>query len=418
MPNQKLPPVKQMADARGFTLPELLIAMAIFMIVGAAGFSLLAQNQPIFNQQQNLAEVNISLRNAIAQMQIDMASAGQNYLTALASAGAAPPANPIGITITNSVVASNADCRNGTPPAYTAACFDQMSIISVDNGTPVTNPVSGAGYTGAGASCIDTTTGVAYLTPNGSTNGYGSGAGGLLAATAAAGKYQYSAAGYKDQVLFVSNDGAKYSTAKLSAAPTTQSIGGNYYVKLSYGATNAGGLNTAGATGNDPYNLTTNTPTQAILTNNFCAGGVGSPDYLLRIVPITYKVDITTDATNPSLLRQVAGLAQTTAQQTLATQIIGFKIGASLFDNATSTDTPTYCFDSSQYDPTCRNPTFNPPAYAYNYMVVRSIMVSLIGRTNPNPGPQYVFRNTFDGGPYEIQGVSAVMNPRNMSMND
>ncbi len=38
----------------GFTLVELLVAAAIFMIISAASFSLLAQHQPIFNQQQNL----------------------------------------------------------------------------------------------------------------------------------------------------------------------------------------------------------------------------------------------------------------------------------------------------------------------------------------------------------------------------
>jgi hypothetical protein len=124
-------------------------------------------------------------------------------------------------------------------------------------------------------------------------------------------------------------------------------------------------------------------------------------------------VDTSTDPTNPTLLRQVAGLSQTAAQQTLATQIIGFKVGAVLFDN-TTTDTPSYCFDSTMYDPTCPNNTTSNPLYANNYTVVRSVMVSLVGRTNPNPSPTYVFRNTFDQGPYEIQGVSVIVNPRNM----
>jgi prepilin-type N-terminal cleavage/methylation domain-containing protein len=67
------------AGSAGFTLVELLVAMAIFMVIGGAGIALLAQHQPIFNQQQNLAEVNIALRNAVAQMQIDIGNAGANY---------------------------------------------------------------------------------------------------------------------------------------------------------------------------------------------------------------------------------------------------------------------------------------------------------------------------------------------------
>lgn len=412
-----IPPVESQPRSRrqaGFTLVELLVAAAIFTVVSAAAFSLMAQHQPIFNQQQNLAEVNIALRNAVAQMQLDLANAGQNYLSSTAGTSSPIDSYPIGVTITNNVVSSGVDCRTGTPPEYTASCFDQMSIISIDSSTPVTNPVSSTGYTGTGSSCIDTTTGTAYLTPNGSTTGYGSGAAGLVAATAAASHYQYSAS-FQDQVLFVKNDNSAYTTAKLAAAPTTIVIGGNYYVKLTYGATGAGGLNTSGWTGNDPYNLATNTPSGNLtLTNSFCAGSIPTPDFVLRIAPITYKVDLT-NPNNPALLRIVAGLSgQTTATETLATQIIGFKIGASLLDG--SGDTTTYCFDSSKWDAGC--PTAATTGDAFNYPMVRTIMVSLIGRTNPNPDPTYVFRNTFDGGPYEIQGVTVIVNPRNMSSND
>ncbi len=34
--------------------------------------------------------------------------------------------------------------------------------------------------------------------------------------------------------------------------------------------------------------------------------------------------------------------------------------------------------------------------------LVRSVRVTLIGRTTPNPDPTYTFRNTFDGGPYQV----------------
>ena len=37
----------------GFSMIELLIATAMFLIVAGAAFSLLASHQPLFNQQQN-----------------------------------------------------------------------------------------------------------------------------------------------------------------------------------------------------------------------------------------------------------------------------------------------------------------------------------------------------------------------------
>lgn len=386
---------RQKRDA-GFTLVELMIAVAMFTVISGAAFSLLAQHQPIFNQQQNLAEVNIALRNAVAQMELDVANAGANYYASVNI-----PNYPVGVVITNNVEASGGDCRTGTPLAYSTNCFDQMSIITADINTPPTTP---SNSTGACASTTSSGNATAYLAPTTSpTTGYGSGASGLAAATAAATNYKYNSGTNPDQILFVKNDGSLYTTAKLAAAATTATIGSNYYVLLTFGGTSTAtaGLNTAS---NDPYGMSTHD--NSMLTNSFCSSNV---DYVLRIVPITYKVDLTTP-TNPTLLRQVAGQTQTIAQQTLATQIIGFKIGASLFNNVNDTDTTTYGFDASNYN--------NGTAVPYNFTLVRSVMVSLIGRTNPNPGPAYVFQNSFDSGNYEIQGVSVVINPRNMSMSD
>src|ERR1019366_2958024 len=101
-----------------FTLVELLIAMAMFTVISGAAFSLLAQHQPIFNQQQNLAEVNIALRNAVAQMELDLANAGANYYSSVNI-----PNYPVGVVIKNNVVASGGDCRSGTPLAYGTNCF-------------------------------------------------------------------------------------------------------------------------------------------------------------------------------------------------------------------------------------------------------------------------------------------------------
>ena len=372
------------------------------MAISAAGFSLLAQHQPIFNQQQNLAEVNIALRNAVAQMQLDLGNAGANYFPTVNI-----PNYPVGVVITNNVVPSGGDCRTGTPKVYGANCFDQMSIITADLNTPPTNPTNSAGTcpmsTASGGSAT------AYLGKANTANSYGSGAAGLAAATAAAANYKYNGGTNPDQLLFITNDGGFYTTAKLTAATTTATIGGNYYVVVTFGGTsNVAGDPTPGmnTTTNDRYNMST--ADNGMLKDSFC-----NTDWVLRLTPITYKVDTATDPTNPTLLRQVAGLTQTTAQQTLATQVIGLKIGAVLFEGGSS-DSPTYCFDSSQYAKDCLT-VGSVPSYKYNYTVIRSVMVSLVGRTTPNPGPSYVFRNTFDSGPYEIQGVSVVVNPRNMT---
>ena len=123
------------------------------------------------------------------------------------------------------------------------------------------------------------------------------------------------------------------------------------------------------------------------------------------MAPITYSVD-TSSPTNVKLTRSQGGTTSV-----LAEQMIGFKVGASLFNDSTDTDTPSYQFDASNY-------SISGTSFAYDYTVVRSVMISLIGRTPPVTDPTYVFRNSFDQGPYEVQGVSFVVNPRNMSMTD
>jgi hypothetical protein len=90
----------------------------------------------------------------------------------------------------------------------------------------------------------------------------------------------------------------------------------------------------------------------------------------------------------------------------IAEQVIGFKVGAATWNDATSTSSETYHF----------NP--NDIGYYNDFTLVRSVRISLIGRTNPDPDPTYTFRNTFDGGPYQVVGATVVVNPRNMSMND
>jgi hypothetical protein len=87
----------------------------------------------------------------------------------------------------------------------------------------------------------------------------------------------------------------------------------------------------------------------------------------------------------------------------IADQIIGFKVGASVFTSAGGGASGAYRYDG--------------PA-AYKARAVRSIRVSVIGRTPPTQFTASSFRNTFDGGRYKIEALSLVVNPRNLSMND
>ena len=187
-----------------------------------------------------------------------------------------------------------------------------------------------------------------------------------------------------DQLLFVKSDGSQMATVVMSR---NGQVSGNK-VNLQHNPTAADGTNSSLF---DPLGISVNPNNK--LGTTYC-----DDDWVLKLSPISYSVD-TTDPTNPKLIRRRTGVSDVVAEQ-----VIGFKLGATLWNNATSTSSEEYSFDNS--------------SYGYDYTRVRSVRVSLIGRTLPNPDPTYKFRNPFDGGPYQIQGVSVVVNPRNMSMKD
>lgn len=351
-------------NSAGFTLVELLVAMAMFMLVTGAALSLFSQHQPIFNQQQNLAGLNIMMRNAAAQIQLDVVNAGSGYY-----AGINIPNFPVGVVPANNVVASTGDCHNATTYVYGTSCFDALSIIVTDKNTPPAHPSD------SGTSCVSTTSSTLFANPVPPTT---------LAQLAA--NFHTG-----DQLLLVSADGSQMTTTILSQ---DSSVAGGK-VKLQHNPTAANGTNTSAF---DPLGISTNSNNK--LGTNFCTN-----DWILKMSPITYSVDTTTP-TNAKLTRSQGGTTSV-----LAEQMIGFKVGASLFNDSTDTDTPSYQFDASHY-------SISGTSFAYDYTVIRSVMISLIGRTPPVTDPTYVFRNSFDQGPYEVQGVSFVVNPRNMSMTD
>ena len=80
--------------------------------------------------------------------------------------------------------------------------------------------------------------------------------------------------------------------------------------------------------------------------------------------------------------------------------------------SGTTVSSPSYSFNASNA------PTATPPGYSNQFTMIRSIRVSLIGRTPKGQFTGSNFRNTYDGGQYRIQALSLVINPRNLSMND
>jgi hypothetical protein len=349
------------ARMAGFTLLELMLSMSMFLVIGGAAFLLFRQAVPIYTRQQNLAGVNIGVQNAVSQLQQDLVNAGTGYYV-----GANIPSWPVGVTVVNQ--SDTTSCVTGSPYVYTAACFDLLNIITSDPNTAPQHPQT-----------VNTNTSTSLLL---STTGL---TGAQLTALAA--KYRSG-----DELLMVSSSGLLMTTIKLTANGSVNS--GN--VKLFFSSTNNDGTNT---TTNDPLNITAHS---TLADNGAAVFGVNftASDWILRLQPITYSVD-TTDPNNPVLDRTQSGTTNVLAQQ-----IIGFRVGAALWNDVHNTDAQLYNYQASTY------------GTGYDFTIVRSVRVSLIGRTTPGATGIYNYQNSFDGGPYQVLGAAVVVNPRNLSMAD
>lgn len=390
-------------SSRGFTLIELLVSMAIFMLISGIAFRLFFQQQSSAQLTRDQMGLNMALRNAVAQMQLDISNAGSGYFQ-----GVNIPSWPVGATIINHVVASGTSCYDSTAGTYGSSCFDQINVISAADPTtyPPVQPTDSTGGSSPTANCSDTSTGVAYAQP-----AVVSGTAWTLAATANEFKRG-------DQLLLLNSTGTKLTSVVLTADAAV--VGSA--VKFQFNATHADGTNVMA---NDPLDITacdstnsgnlTPCPIATKFGTQFCAA-----DYVIKLAPITYQVcagpgsaspcDTSTtsdDIADPKLKRIQNGTANTVMEQ-----VIGFKVGAAIFNTASDSSSTQYNYDSSTYT----NSTANDSAY--NFTMVRSIRASIIARTTPNTSATYTFRNTFDGGPYQVQGMAVVVNPRNMSMND
>ena len=169
-----------------------------------------------------------------------------------------------------------------------------------------------------------------------------------------------------DQVLLFSGSGLILTTAVLTANATAGSNRVIFTFHPTSGATpGPAGINTASY---DPLNISTHafhdhgskppwgTKNSVTLGSQFCGS-----DWILKLAPITYSVDSTTDPNNPTLIRTVKG----SSPNVVMDQIVGFKVGASIWNNATNSTNVQYYYDSSQY------PVPN------DFSAVRSVRVSL-----------------------------------------
>ncbi len=360
----------------GFTLIELMIAMAVFLVIGGAALSLFRSHASLFNDQQYQVALNVSLRNALSQMEMDVVNAGTGfYNTADISSW------PVGITITNNV--GGGACHAAGTSTYNAACFDTLNII-------VPDPNSPPGMVGGPAnSCTLTTTGAMTLTP--------------VAPTTAAQLAAGFTAGANILFMHSTPAGTLMTVSQMAANATV--VGAN--VNITYTGTNNVGVSAA-----DAFGLTTNVDpslTAQTLTDQFCTQNGLTTDWVVKLAPITYSVDTATDATNPTLIRTENGVPNP-----IASQIIGFKVGAATVNanGGPITANPSYSYNSANAT------NANPPGYLNQWDTIRSVRISLIGRTPPKQYTSSTFLNNFDNQPYKIESLSIIVNPRNLSMND
>jgi len=368
--------------AAGFSLIELLIALAIFLIISLGAVTLVQQHVPLATTVQNQVSLNIALGNVIAQLQSDAINAGSGYYQQLNQSD-----YPIAATVLN--------CGTYSPPGCTSAGGnDTLNLIAMDPNTPATPATDSSGNkTGTPpVSCSVTTNSSIYLYPQSPTS----------AATLAA---DYHSGDYI-LLLSLASSGNQFTTTQLTAAPT---VSGSV-VKLPITPTSATqpGFATAMGPGTaDPFYITADQNTSR-LTGTFCFGPdpTSVSSLVMRILPssmITYTV---------------SGGNLTRNGVVLAPNIVAFKVGVWAINTASTEDQSSYLFNAPQLPPSsgCVPNATNNCGFQNDWPLIRSIMVTVIGKTTPNPANR--FRNTFDGGAYQVQAATTILNPRNMSMRD
>jgi prepilin-type N-terminal cleavage/methylation domain-containing protein len=397
----------------GFTLMELLVAAAVFLVITSTAFSLFNQHLKLATRQENLSAVNIGMRNAMAQLEMDLAAGGQNMLGTVQGAA---PVFGLGVNITNNMPGTAATCKLNADLSYPipSACFDALTI-------PAVKPCAAAG--GTTAPVLVTTTSDNLSTSN-SIVSTDNNPGANMANDASC--FQTG-----DEILVLSTNGGVsnmtcdgvnsfyYCVAFVTLTANATSAGTTITLTHNLTAANGQASGCPGAACTDPLGLMGTTGFQKAQSSTFTNGA-----YLVDLGSaantVTYSVQPNpTNAADPQLMRCTAGVCSAVVDQ-----VIGFKIGAALWDNklSTGTDIANYFYNAANYcngasaDCSVSPPPANDP---YDYSLVRAVRISMVARTTPHTDQSlYTFQNGFDAGPYLVQQSAVVVDLRNMSNNE
>jgi prepilin-type N-terminal cleavage/methylation domain-containing protein len=417
--------------ASGFTLIELMVAMAVFLVVAGTAFSVFNQHMEMITRQENLSGVNVALRNAAGQLQIDLSKAGQNLLAGIGNSQISFSA---GVIINNNVPAAQGGTAATCAPAgnlyaypVPSACFDSITIFgphstgcaATSNGYPPVLQISDPGNSQESLSSSSIMWG---SDPNNASNN---------SADAACFKN-----GDELLVIQLPSNGSTLNCANnvpsafclASVTLTKDGLVSGGKVQLQHNPTGSSGgpAGCPGAGCTDPQNVIYN-PNAASGANfgNELAPGFSNGAYIVDIgagnSAVTYGVQVNPQLANDTQLVR----CDSNGCAVLADQVIGFKVGAALWNNTQGgqPDIANYFYDSSKYCNELNGADCNtvpPPTNdQYDFSLVRAVRVSLVGRTPPKSDVSLnQFANGFDGGPYLVQQASVVVDLRNLSIDD
>jgi hypothetical protein len=376
--------------AAGFSLVELIVAMGLFLVVGGAAISLLRSHMPLFNTAQNQTVLNITLRNAVAQLQMEVVNAGTGF-----SGAGAVSFSPMGATIGK---AANANCK--ATANYVAGCFDSFSLISVDPGVPPLAPSIDAG----GVNPVDTTGSTTiFLTNPGNPSGVNAAQYATWAASLTNGTELMLVQGGTD----VANNPSGQAFISIIVLSANAIVVNGNSLQLTTAVKN-GAPGCAFGPSADPLHIY-DVGECGRFTNIFRPG----LDYVVKLTTgTTYSVDASNPA-NPKLVRTTppAIVGNPPVIDIIAEQIIGFTVGAWSSQRCLKPHaTPCVAVPTPGY-------TTDPSDYNSDWASVRSLQVQLVARATPNSDTVQAFKNTYDQGSYQVQGVSVVINPRNLNTN-
>ena len=338
--------------------------MAVFMVVGGAALMLIRKHAVLFSSTQNQTGVNLALRNAVAQMENDVVNAGSGYYP-----GADSPFWPVGITI---APATTPACN--TTGTYTPACFDSMTVITANSANSTFQVTPSPSLDPAGTVSLDpTVTEPIYLTYPDAPS----------AATLTARAATFQAGG--EIMLIKSGNGANPQMRPLALTATGVVVGTTVQLQV---------------TG---FNPMTPDP-MGIYDPNATGGGdkmnpqfdqpltqFGPGDFVINLVSTRYFVNA-----NNQLMRQVGN----GVPDLIADRIVGFNVTPFVSGGK----------NANTYDA-------NPADYNSDWTTIRAVNIRIFARTpsfsdTNNTG----YKNNYDSGNYQVQGVSVVINPRNLSM--